>query len=103
MQIAVQRQRRPAAEQNRAADLMANRAGAFIEACTDRRCRNDPGAGQAFKFGDECVLAASALKCRLRKSLIVRKSGGSNAAIMMKSLRSRQAFAMRRDEYKPLA
>src|SRR5665647_1990201 len=32
MQIAVQRQRRPATEQRRAADRMANRAGAFIEA-----------------------------------------------------------------------
>src|ERR1700687_430943 len=37
VQIAVQRQRRPAAEQGRAPNLMANRAGAFIEARADRR------------------------------------------------------------------
>src|SRR6266436_804932 len=45
----------------------------------------------------------SAFKCRLRKSLIVRKSGGSSATIITKSFRSRQARAIRRDEYSPLA
>jgi hypothetical protein len=33
--------------------------------------------------------APSAFKCRLRKSLIVRKSGGSSATIIKKSFRSR--------------
>src|SRR6202048_621235 len=47
--------------------------------------------------------APSAFKCRLRKSLIVGKSGGSSATIITKSFRSRQAFAIRRDEYSPLA
>src|SRR6185295_5532299 len=37
VQIAVQRQRRPAAEQSRATDLMANRAGALIETRANRR------------------------------------------------------------------
>ena len=41
---------------------------------------------------------ASAFRCRLRKSEIVRKSGGSHATIIMKSARSMQAFAIRRDE-----
>jgi hypothetical protein len=45
----------------------------------------------------------SAFKWRLRKSLIVRKSGGSSATIITKSFRSRQALAMRRHEYSPLA
>jgi hypothetical protein len=40
----------------------------------------------------------SAAKCRLRKSLTVRKSGGSSATIIMKSVRSRHALAIRRDE-----
>jgi hypothetical protein len=47
--------------------------------------------------------AASAFRCRLRKSEIVRKSGGSPATIIMKSARSTVALAIRRDEYSPLA
>src|SRR6267142_4348925 len=38
VQVAVQRQRRPAAEQGRAANLMANRAGTLIEARAGCRC-----------------------------------------------------------------
>src|SRR6266851_1886476 len=38
MQVAVQRQRRPAAEQRRTSDLMANRAGALIEPRAKCRC-----------------------------------------------------------------
>jgi hypothetical protein len=34
---------------------------------------------------------------------MVRKSGGSSATIITKSFRSRHAFAIRRDEYSPLA
>src|SRR5258708_23951801 len=44
VQIAVQRQRRPAAEQRRAADGMAHRAGALIETRANDGCRNGPGA-----------------------------------------------------------
>jgi hypothetical protein len=42
--------------------------------------------------------AAKAFKCRRRNSLIVRKSGGSPATIIMKSARSTAALAIRRDE-----
>jgi len=45
----------------------------------------------------------SADRCRLRKSEMVRKSGGSPATIIMKSARSLHALAMRRDEPMPLA
>ena len=38
-----------------------------------------------------------------RLQFLVRKSGGSSATIITKSFRSRQAFAIRRDEYNPLA
>src|SRR4051794_12233482 len=41
---------------------------------------------------------ASAFRCRLRKSLMVRKSGPSSAAIIMKSARSAHALAIRREE-----
>ena len=44
------------------------------------------------------TMTGCAFKCRLRKSLIVRKSGGSSATIITKSFRSRQALAIRRDE-----
>ena len=42
--------------------------------------------------------APSAFKCRLRNSETVRKSGASSATMLMKSTRSRQALAMRREE-----
>ena len=45
--------------------------------------------------------APRALRCRLRKSLIVRKSGFCSAVTAMKSTRCSHAKAIRRDEYTP--
>ena len=56
MQIAVERQRGPATEQNGAPDRMANSAGAFVQPGADRRCRNDPDARRVFQSGGERVL-----------------------------------------------
>jgi hypothetical protein len=47
--------------------------------------------------------AASAFRRRRRNSLSVRKSGASPATIIMKSARSTEALARRRDAYGPLA
>src|SRR5579863_987304 len=55
MQIAVQRERWPAAEQRRAADLMANRAGPFIEPGAKAGRGGDPCPGQRFEFGRQRV------------------------------------------------
>jgi hypothetical protein len=63
--------------------------------------RSGPGAEECFRAIAKANV--SAFKWRLRKSLIVRKSGGSSATIITKSFRSLQALAMRRDEYSPLA
>lgn len=41
---------------------------------------------------------ASAFRWRLQKSQIVRKSGASSPTVLMKSTRSREAFAIRLDE-----
>ena len=46
--------------------------------------------------------AASPFRCRRRNSLIVRKSGGSPGTIIMKSVRSTAARAIRRDEERRL-
>ena len=46
VQIAVQRQRRPAAEQGRRRRPMANGAGAFIETRADAEAGSGPGAGE---------------------------------------------------------
>src|SRR6266851_9762044 len=56
VQVAVQCQRWPAAEQGRAADRMTNRAGALIEAGADGRGRDDPGGGRAFKLDGHHLL-----------------------------------------------
>src|SRR5580704_9927511 len=58
VQIAVQRQRRPAAEQGRAADLVANGAGAFVEPRADGR--DCPGSGHGFDLGRHRLLCRPA-------------------------------------------
>ena len=51
VQIAVERQRRPAAEQGRTADFVTDRAGALVKAPAGRRGRDDAYAGRAFEVG----------------------------------------------------
>src|SRR5260370_24000210 len=51
VQIAVQRQRGPAAEQRRAADLVANRAGALVEAGARGRGGGGAGGGRGVGVG----------------------------------------------------
>src|SRR6266702_4699867 len=51
VQVAVQRQRWPAAEQRRPADLMAHRAGALVEPRADAGGRGYSRAGGSFEFG----------------------------------------------------
>ena len=59
VQIAVERQRRPAAEQRRAADLVANRAGALIDPGAGGGRRQRSRAGRRLELGGAGLLRRS--------------------------------------------